>query len=182
MTDTTDMTAEPLDYKDTLFLPKTDFPMRAGLPQREPEWLARWQRLRIVGVALTPEYVYEISGSDLFPDNRRFGVLWASRDALGPAFEMEGAFNDVGNLNSAFHLALIVPHRQPVTWEILNRLHTVSQRYVRMHLVPQGRVRRATREHNALYEAWARGEAREARQLTAQHIEETRDELAQYLA
>jgi putative ABC transport system permease protein len=55
----------------------------------------RWQRLRIVGVALTPEYVYEISGSDLFPDNRRFGVLWASRDALGPAFEMEGAFNDV---------------------------------------------------------------------------------------
>ena len=47
MTDTTDMTAEPLDYKDTLFLPKTDFPMRAGLPQREPDWLARWQRLRI---------------------------------------------------------------------------------------------------------------------------------------
>jgi len=94
----------------------------------------------------------------------------------------DGAFNDVGNLNSAFHLALIVPHRQPVTWEILNRLHTVSQRYVRMHLVPQGRVRRATREHNALYEAWAQGEAREARQLTVQHIEETRDELAQFLA
>ena len=33
------------DYKDTLFLPKTDFPMRAGLPAREPEWLARWERL-----------------------------------------------------------------------------------------------------------------------------------------
>ncbi len=30
------------DYKDTLFLPATDFPMRAGLPKREPEWLARW--------------------------------------------------------------------------------------------------------------------------------------------
>ena len=30
------------DYKDTLFLPVTDFPMRAGLPKREPEWLARW--------------------------------------------------------------------------------------------------------------------------------------------
>ena len=29
------------DYKDTLFLPQTDFPMKAGLPQREPEWLAR---------------------------------------------------------------------------------------------------------------------------------------------
>ena len=36
-----------VDYKPTLNLPKTDFPMRAGLPQREPEWLARWERLRI---------------------------------------------------------------------------------------------------------------------------------------
>ncbi|MFO1142721.1 MAG: isoleucine--tRNA ligase [Amaricoccus sp.] len=41
------MTTETLDYKDTLFLPKTDFPMRAGLPQREPEWLARWARLDV---------------------------------------------------------------------------------------------------------------------------------------
>jgi putative ABC transport system permease protein len=55
----------------------------------------RWQRLRIVGIALSPEYIYEIQGSSLFPDNRRFGVLWMSRDALGPPFEMEGAFNDV---------------------------------------------------------------------------------------
>ena len=55
----------------------------------------RWQRLRIVGVALSPEYVYEIAGGEMFPDSRRFGVLWMSRDALGPAFDMEGAFNDV---------------------------------------------------------------------------------------
>jgi isoleucyl-tRNA synthetase len=33
------------DYSDTLFLPKTDFPMRAGLPQKEPNLLARWQKL-----------------------------------------------------------------------------------------------------------------------------------------
>ena len=32
------------DYSRTLFLPKTDFPMRAGLPQREPEILERWGR------------------------------------------------------------------------------------------------------------------------------------------
>ncbi|HEX6550636.1 MAG TPA: isoleucine--tRNA ligase [Gammaproteobacteria bacterium] len=31
------------DYKDTLNLPRTDFPMRANLPQREPEFLARWE-------------------------------------------------------------------------------------------------------------------------------------------
>ena len=36
------MSAETPDYKITLNLPKTDFPMRAGLPKREPEWLARW--------------------------------------------------------------------------------------------------------------------------------------------
>jgi isoleucyl-tRNA synthetase len=33
---------EPKDYKDTVFLPKTDFPMKAGLPQKEPGILARW--------------------------------------------------------------------------------------------------------------------------------------------
>jgi isoleucyl-tRNA synthetase len=35
------------DYRDTVFLPETDFPMRAGLPQREPEWLARWERIGV---------------------------------------------------------------------------------------------------------------------------------------
>jgi len=37
------------DYSETLFLPKTDFPMRAGLPQREPEILARWKSLDLYG-------------------------------------------------------------------------------------------------------------------------------------
>ncbi|MCA0422713.1 MAG: isoleucine--tRNA ligase [Proteobacteria bacterium] len=35
---------ETTDYSQTLFLPQTDFPMRAGLPQKEPEILARWQK------------------------------------------------------------------------------------------------------------------------------------------
>ncbi|MEO1776456.1 MAG: isoleucine--tRNA ligase [Pseudomonadota bacterium] len=35
------------DYRDTLFLPTTDFPMRAGLPKREPEWLKRWEEMDI---------------------------------------------------------------------------------------------------------------------------------------
>ena len=33
------------DYSRTLFLPQTAFPMRAGLPQREPEILARWNEI-----------------------------------------------------------------------------------------------------------------------------------------
>jgi len=32
-----------VDYRDTVFLPKTEFPMKAGLPKREPELLARWE-------------------------------------------------------------------------------------------------------------------------------------------
>jgi isoleucyl-tRNA synthetase len=38
-------TADPKDWRDTVFLPKTDFPMKAGLPQKEPAILERWQRL-----------------------------------------------------------------------------------------------------------------------------------------
>ena len=41
------MTDAARDYSETLFLPKTGFPMRAGLPQKEPELLARWQKLNI---------------------------------------------------------------------------------------------------------------------------------------
>jgi putative ABC transport system permease protein len=55
----------------------------------------RWQSLQIVGIALSPEYIYEIRGSDIFPDNQRFGVLWMGRKALGTAFNLDGAFNDV---------------------------------------------------------------------------------------
>ena len=38
-------TAEKLDYSATLYLPQTDFPMRAGLPQKEPETVKRWQEM-----------------------------------------------------------------------------------------------------------------------------------------
>lgn len=41
------MRAETPDYKDTLNLPKTDFPMRAGLPKREPAWLERWEKIGV---------------------------------------------------------------------------------------------------------------------------------------
>ncbi|MDQ0394979.1 isoleucine--tRNA ligase [Labrys monachus] len=45
MTDvTTPSEAEGFDYSKTLFLPQTSFPMRGGLPQKEPEILARWQK------------------------------------------------------------------------------------------------------------------------------------------
>jgi hypothetical protein len=39
------MTDAARDYSETLFLPTTDFPMRAGLPQKEPDILKRWERI-----------------------------------------------------------------------------------------------------------------------------------------
>lgn len=55
----------------------------------------RWRRLRIVGVALSPEYIYEVGRGSIFPDNRRFGVLWLGETALASAYDMKGAFNDL---------------------------------------------------------------------------------------
>ena len=56
----------------------------------------KWQKLRIVGIVLSPEYVYEVrGGSDIYPDNKRFGVIWMGRKALAHAFDLDSAFNDV---------------------------------------------------------------------------------------
>jgi isoleucyl-tRNA synthetase len=46
---TTEAKSQARDYRATLFLPKTDFPMKAGLPQAEPQWLARWEKLDLYG-------------------------------------------------------------------------------------------------------------------------------------
>ena len=55
----------------------------------------RWRELTVVGIALSPEYIYEVGQGMIFPDNKRFGVLWMGREALAAAFSMQGAFNDV---------------------------------------------------------------------------------------
>ncbi len=83
-----------------------------------------------------------------------------------------------GAQNRTFHLALTVPRLQPVTAQVLGRLHTVAQRYVQAHLAPEGRGRRAAREHAALLKAWDAGRARTVRTLLHEHIESTRADLA----
>lgn len=51
--------------------------------------------LRIVGIALSPEYVYSIPPGEMIPDDRRYGVFWMQRQALAAAYDMEGGFNHV---------------------------------------------------------------------------------------
>jgi putative ABC transport system permease protein len=53
------------------------------------------QRLRIVGIALSPEYIFETRAGESIPDNRRFGVFWINERELAKALDLEGAFNNV---------------------------------------------------------------------------------------
>jgi putative ABC transport system permease protein len=55
----------------------------------------RKRQLTIIGIALSPEYVYSIRPGEIVPDARRYGVFWMERRALASAFDVEGGFNDV---------------------------------------------------------------------------------------
>jgi putative ABC transport system permease protein len=79
----------------------------------------RREKLHIVGVALSPEYVLQIRGGELLPDTRRFGVFWMGYEQLAGAFDMDGAFNDVT-------LALMRGASEP---EVLKRLDDLTEPY-----------------------------------------------------
>lgn len=53
------------------------------------------RNLRVVGVALSPEYVFAMQPGSLTYDPGRFAVLWMPRPSVAAAFDMDGAFNDV---------------------------------------------------------------------------------------
>lgn len=51
--------------------------------------------LRLVGTVLSPEYVYAVAPGQIFPDNRRYAVLWLQRDPLEGALDLRESFNDL---------------------------------------------------------------------------------------
>ncbi|RWG77355.1 MAG: FtsX-like permease family protein [Mesorhizobium sp.] len=55
----------------------------------------RKRDLRIVGIALSPEYIYAVGPGDIMPDGRRFGVIWMSERTLASAYDLEDAFSSV---------------------------------------------------------------------------------------
>ena len=87
----------------------------------------RARRMTIVGVALSPEYVYSLPPGEIVPDNRRFGVFWMERRALGAAFDMEGGFNDVS----------IALARGASTEEVIARLDRVLEPYGGLGAIPR---------------------------------------------
>ncbi len=79
----------------------------------------RQKRLKIAGIVLSPEYIYEIKPGDMLPDNRHFGVFWMNHEALSIAYNLEGAFNDVT-------LSLM---RGASTAEVIQRLDELIEPY-----------------------------------------------------
>ena len=55
----------------------------------------RKRELVIVGIVLSPEFIYAIGPGDRMPDDRRFGILWMPEKALANAYNLDGAFSSV---------------------------------------------------------------------------------------
>lgn len=54
----------------------------------------RRKEVVVTGVALSPEYVFQVGGGQIMPDDARFGVLWMAEEPLAAALDMRGVAND----------------------------------------------------------------------------------------
>jgi len=106
----------------------------------------------------------------------------AAETALS-ALEAELAKPDGDHVSSnrAFHLALVRPGGH-ITFQLMERLQILAERYVRVHLEPFGRDERASLEHREILDAWTRGDAQSVETLTANHILGTLSDLQQQLS
>jgi putative ABC transport system permease protein len=89
----------------------------------------RRRDLRIVGLALSPEYVYAVRPGQLVGDDARFGILWMGHRALANAFRMEGGFNDVS--------LSLVPGAS--SEEVIGRLDRLIDPYGGLGAIPRAR-------------------------------------------
>ena len=55
----------------------------------------RKRSLRVVGTALSPEFIYALGPGALMPDDKRFGIIWMPYRAAAAAYDLEGAFNSI---------------------------------------------------------------------------------------
>ena len=79
----------------------------------------RKRELVIVGIALSPEFIYTTGPGDIMPDDRRFGVIWMSEKALASAYDLDRAFSSV-------NLKLL---RDGSEREVIQRLDVLLDRY-----------------------------------------------------
>ncbi len=145
------------DYSATLFLPKTDFPMRAGLPQREPAILARWEAIDLYralrrDAAGRPKYVLH-DGPPYANANIHIGTGLNKilKDVVVRSFQMRG------------HDANYVPgwdcHGLPIEWKIEEEYRAKGKD---KDAVPVNEFRRQCREFAA---RWIKVQAAEFKRL-----------------
>ncbi|MCB2264018.1 MAG: FtsX-like permease family protein [Candidatus Thiosymbion ectosymbiont of Robbea hypermnestra] len=77
------------------------------------------RKLEVVGIALSPEFVFFGVPGAMIPDKRRFGVMWMDRSTMESAYDMEGAFNGIS-------VALVPGARKS---EIINELDAILDPY-----------------------------------------------------
>lgn len=90
--------------------------------------------------------------------------------------------SDAGKWNRAFHIALVRPAGQPLTTQLLERLHILSERYVVKHLEPAGRDSHANAEHGRMLDLWLSRRGNEIAALAHTHIAETLADLRRQFA
>lgn len=105
-----------------------------------------------------------------------------ANDIFATLYQVTDEHGDgVGAFNRAFHLALIRPSNQFVTISILERLHILSERYVRKHLEPLGRDERANDEHQEILDAWIARDKKRVSSLAKAHTMKSLIDLRQQL-
>jgi DNA-binding GntR family transcriptional regulator len=125
---------------------------------------------------IEPDLAAMAAGRAVAADHARACQALADLDA-----ELKSGGAGSGRLNRSFHMALVQPSMRPMSLQVLERLHGLSERYVRVHLGPQGRDERARKEHAALLEAWIDGNQGLVIKTTSAHISATLADLREQL-
>ncbi|MEZ6020053.1 MAG: ABC transporter permease [Planctomycetota bacterium] len=87
----------------------------------------RQANLKMVGVALSPEFTYSVGPGQMFPDDRRFGVFWMPRKPLAALLDLEGAFNSVA----------LRTHSGAIEHEVLDRVDDILKPYGGVGAIPR---------------------------------------------
>ena len=167
-------------------------PLREAMARLEREGLLRAEANRgwfvrplsadeareIYALRLTLEPELAAAAAESADEEDRRAAM-AALDALDRATSNHGA--NVGALNRAFHLALARPARQPITFDIVERLQVLADRYVAKHLEPLGRDARATEEHRPMLDPWRNPDRGRVRELLRAHLAATMDDLERQL-
>jgi DNA-binding GntR family transcriptional regulator len=159
-------------------------PLREALARLEQEGLLRSQANRgyfvrslsaseaeevyALRIKLEPEVVALAAARATEAERHQAMLMHMELDKVTAAHEA-----GVGALNRAFHLALIRPSGRTITTHLLERLHVISERYVRKHLEPQGRDERANGEHNLILRLWLDRDEKAVAKAIQVHIRQT---------